>query len=79
MEISVGPHYTIYNEVLTQRNTLFLATFLHPHIEIIWTYKNPQLQILMDIFRTTGVKAVHANKQLEIIGLNDTQITNDTD
>ena len=79
MENYVHPHYTIYGVVLAQRNTLRFVSFLHCHIEIIWTYKKLQQQILVDIFGTTGVKAVHANKQLQIIGLNDIQITNDID
>jgi hypothetical protein len=79
MEIYVYLHYTIYGMVIKQRNKLRFTCHFHCQVEILWTYKNLQLQIFVDIFRTTGVKAVHAKKQLEITGLNDIQITNDID
>jgi len=79
MENYVHPHYTIYDGVLTQRNTLRFASFLHRHIEIIRTYKKPATTNTCGHFSNHGCESRSCKKQLEIIGLNDTQITNDTD
>jgi hypothetical protein len=65
--------------MLMHSKMLRFASYLHCHTEIHWTYKNLLLQFSVGIFRNTGLNIVHANKQLEIIGPNDTQITNDID